>query len=90
VVDKHTNTLTNTHNIYSIFRDKLSLLWSSETHWKNVPDEDKIVLLSHMNNTGLLWFEEETMKKHKIDISPEYHHLLGDATGPMPKLVKST
>ena len=60
------------------------------TNWKNVPDEDKAVLLSHMNETGLLWFDEETMKKHKIDIASEYSHLLGDATGPKPKSAAST
>jgi hypothetical protein len=60
------------------------------TNWKNVPDEDKAVLLSHMNETGLLWFDEETMKKHKVDIASEYSHLLGDATGPKSKPAAST
>jgi hypothetical protein len=41
-----------------------------------------------MNDTGLLWFDEETMKKHNDKIPPEYSHLLGDATGPKSK--KST
>ena len=60
------------------------------TNWKNVSDEDKAVLLSHMNETGLLWFDEETMKKHKVQIPAEYSHLLGDATGPKPKQATST
>jgi hypothetical protein len=60
------------------------------TNWKNVPDEDKAALLSHMNETGLLWFDEETMKKHKVDIASEYSHLLGDATGPKSKPAAST
>ena len=60
------------------------------TNWKNVPDEDKAVLLSHMNETGLLWFDEETMKKHKVDIASKYSHLLGDATGPKSKPAAST
>jgi hypothetical protein len=60
------------------------------TNWKNVPDDDKAVLLSHMNETSLLWFDEETMKKHKVDFASEYSHLLGDATGPKPKPAAST
>jgi hypothetical protein len=43
-----------------------------------------------MNETGLLWFDEETMKKHKIDIASKYSHLLGDATGPKSKPAAST
>ena len=52
--------------------------------------EERFVLLSHMNETGLLWFDEETMKKHKVQIPAEYSHLLGDATGPKPKQATST
>jgi hypothetical protein len=55
------------------------------TNWKNVPNKDKLMLLSHMNSTGLLWFDEETMKKHKIEIAPKYAYLLGNATGPKTK-----
>jgi hypothetical protein len=58
------------------------------TSWKYVPDDDKAILLAHMNDTGLLWFDEETMKKHNVEIPSEYSHLLGDATGPKSK--KST
>jgi hypothetical protein len=41
-----------------------------------------------MNDTGLLWFYEEAMKKHNVKILSEYSYLLGDATGPKSK--KST
>ena len=60
------------------------------TNWRNVPDVDKAILLSHMNDTGLLWFDEETMKKHKAEIPSEYSHLLSDATGPKLKKATST
>ncbi len=59
------------------------------TNWKNVPNEDKLVLLSHMDSTGLLWFDKETMKKHKIKIAPKYDYLLGNAMGPKTKPAKS-
>jgi hypothetical protein len=55
------------------------------TNWKNVPDKDKPVLLLHMDSTGLLWFDKETMKKHNNEIAPKYAYLLRDATGPKPK-----
>jgi hypothetical protein len=55
------------------------------TNWKNVPDKDKPVLLLHMDSTGLLWFDEETMKKHNNEIAPKYAYLLGATTGPKPK-----
>ena len=60
------------------------------TNWKNVPDDDKNTLLAHMDDTGLLWFDEETMKKHKIEIPAKFSHLLGDATGPKAKQATST
>jgi len=60
------------------------------TNWKNVPDDDKTVLISHMHETGLLWFDEETMKKHKVEIASEYCYLLGNASGPKPKPAAST
>jgi hypothetical protein len=56
---------------------------------QNVPDEDKPVLLLHMDSTGLLWFNKETMKKHNNEIAPKYAYLLGDATGPKPKPARS-
>jgi hypothetical protein len=52
------------------------------TNWKNVPDEDKLVLYKHMDSTGLMWFDAATFEKHKIIIPPKYAHLLGNATGP--------
>ena len=55
------------------------------TNWRNVADVDKAILLSHMNDTGLLWFDEDTMKKHKAEIPSEYSHLLSNATGPKLK-----
>ncbi len=35
------------------------------TNWKNVPEEDKTALLSHMSETGFMWLDAETFKKHK-------------------------
>jgi hypothetical protein len=58
------------------------------TNWKNIPNKDKPVLLEHMNNTNLFWFNGETMEKHKINLAPKYAHLLGDASGPKPKAAK--
>ena len=56
------------------------------TNWKNVPDDDKMTLLKHMSATGLMWLDAETFTKHGITIAPEFAHLLGDATGPRPKM----
>jgi hypothetical protein len=55
------------------------------TNWKNVPNEDKLVLLKHMDSMGLMWFDAATFEKHKITIPPKYAHLLWDATGPRQK-----
>ena len=52
------------------------------TNWKNVPEEDRPILLKHMEKSGLMWLDAETFKKHEIVIAPEFAHLLGDATGP--------
>ncbi len=52
------------------------------TQWKCMPDEDKTALLKHMDKTGLLRLDKETLKKHKVIIAPKYTHLLGDANGP--------
>jgi hypothetical protein len=52
------------------------------TNWKNVPEDDRLTLLKHMANSGLMWLDAETFKKHEIVIAPEFAHLLGDATGP--------
>jgi hypothetical protein len=56
---------------------------------KNVPNEDKPMLLEHMNNTNLFWFDGEIIEKHKIKLAPKYAHLLGDTSGPKPKAAKS-
>jgi hypothetical protein len=57
------------------------------TNWKNVPKKDKPVLLSHMNEMGLMWLDAKTFEKHKQTqaIPSEFAHLLGNATGPKPK-----
>jgi hypothetical protein len=60
------------------------------TNWKNVPDEDKLILLNHMNTTVLMWLDAETFEKHKITIAPEFAHLLGDTTGPKKKATKKS
>jgi hypothetical protein len=60
------------------------------TNWKNLPGKDKLILLNHMNTTGLMWLDTETFEKHKITIAPEYAHLLGDATGPKKKATKKS
>ncbi len=44
------------------------------TNWKNVPDEDKITLLKHINSLGLMWLDAETFEKHKIMIAPKFAH----------------
>jgi hypothetical protein len=59
------------------------------TNWKNVPDEDKITLLKHMNSLGLMWLDAKTFEKHKIVIAPKFAHLLGDSMGPKQKAGKS-
>ena len=58
------------------------------TNWKNIPEDDRLTLLKHMDmdsKSGLMWLDAETFKKHDIVIAPEFIHLLGDATGPKPK-----
>jgi hypothetical protein len=55
------------------------------TNWKNVPEDDRPILLKHMAKTGLMWLDAETFKKHENIIAPEFTHLLGDATGPKQK-----
>ena len=57
------------------------------TNWKNVPEEDKPILLSHMKDTGLMWLDAETFVKHKTNqmIPSEFEHLLGDEAGPKQK-----
>ena len=55
------------------------------TNWKNVPEEDRLILLKHMEKSGLMWLDAETFKKHENAIAPEFVHLLSNATGPKQK-----
>jgi hypothetical protein len=59
------------------------------TTWKNIPDEDKAVLLIHMNETNKMWLDSETFTKHKVTIAFKFSHLLGNASGPKQKSSKS-
>jgi len=44
-----------------------------------------------MEKSGMMWLDAETFKKHGVMITPEFAHLLGDATGPKkPSSDKST
>ena len=61
------------------------------TTWKNIPDEDKLLLLKkHMSESKNLWLNAETFSKHKITLVPEFAHLLGDALGPTGKEATTT
>ncbi len=55
------------------------------TTWKDIPDEDKLVLLKHMNNTKKMWLDANTFLKNKLSIVAKVTHLLGDALGPKQK-----
>ncbi len=57
------------------------------TNCKNVPENDKVTLLKHMESTGLMWLDADTFNEHKIMIAPEYAHLLGNTTGPKTKKI---
>jgi hypothetical protein len=52
---------------------------------KNVPEDNRLILLKHMEKSGLMWLDAETFKKHENAIAPKFAHLLGDATGPKRK-----
>jgi hypothetical protein len=58
------------------------------TNWKNVPEANKPVLLSLMNETGLMWLNAETFEKHKQTqaIPSEFVHFLGNTAGPNQRL----
>jgi hypothetical protein len=60
------------------------------TTWKNIPDEDKMVLLKHMDDTKNMWLDAETFQKHKITMAPKFTHLLGDVPGLKQKENEST
>jgi hypothetical protein len=51
------------------------------TNWKNVPEDDRLILLNHMAKSGLMWLDAVTFNKHENIIAPGFTHLLGDATG---------
>ncbi len=51
------------------------------TTWKNIPNEDKLVLLKHMSESKNLWLDAKTFSKHKIMLAPKFTYLLGDASG---------
>jgi hypothetical protein len=52
------------------------------TNSKNVPNEDKAVLLTHMDEKKKMRLNAEMFARHKVTIAPEFSHLLGDALGP--------
>ena len=70
------------HERKCIFNHLLCKNGKHYTNWKNVPEEDRPILLKHMAKSGLMWLDAETFKKHEVVIAPEFAHLLGDATGP--------
>jgi hypothetical protein len=55
--------------------------------YKFIPTDDRKAILSHMDTTKLLWFDETTMMKHNMndEIPSEYKYLLGNASGPKAK-----
>jgi hypothetical protein len=60
------------------------------TTWKNVPDKDKAVLLTHMDGKKKMWLNANMFARHKVTIAPEFSHLLGDALGPKQSTSGST
>jgi hypothetical protein len=60
------------------------------TNWKNVPNDNKVTLLKHMDSLRLVWLDVKTIEKHKIVIALEFAHLLGDATGPKQKAAQKS
>jgi hypothetical protein len=57
---------------------------------KNVPNKDKAVLLTHMDEKKKMWLDAEAFARHKVTIAPEFSHLLGDALGPKQRSSGST
>ncbi len=47
--------------------------------FNNVEPGDKPKILKHFDTTGNAWLDAKTFQRHKIDVPPEYTHLLGDA-----------
>ncbi len=60
------------------------------TTWKKVPDKDKAVLLTHMDEKKKMWLDVKMFARHKVTIAPEFSHLLGDALGPKQRSSGST
>jgi len=63
------------------------------TNWKHVPDNDKLTIMKHMDETGsAAWLDAETFEKHNSSIPPEFAHLLvlGDASGPKKMAAKKS
>ncbi len=59
------------------------------TTWKIILDENKAMLLAHMDGKKKMRLDSETFSKHKVAIAPKFLHLLGDASGPKQKSSKS-
>ena len=53
--------------------------------FNNVEPGDKPKILKHFDTTGNAWLDAKTFQRHKIDVPPEYTHLLGDTFGPSGK-----
>ncbi len=66
-------------------KPKQAYKFSHAVTWKSIKEEDQKEILKHCNTTNNLWFDKETMKKHKSELPKEYTHLLGNALGPKPK-----
>ncbi len=76
-----------THEKKCNYPHQLCIHGKHYTNWKNIPEEDKPALLSHMSEMRFMRLDAETFEKHKQmqTIPSEFAHLLGDATGPKPK-----
>ncbi len=42
------------------------------TTWKNVPNKDKAVLLTHMDKKKKMWLNAKTFARHKVTIAPKF------------------
>ena len=80
----------NSHGYKCPFPHQLCKTGKHFTNWKHVPDNDKLTILKHMDETGSAWLDAETFEKHNSSIPPEFAHLLGDASGPKNKTAKKS
>ena len=80
----------NSHGYKCPFPHQLCKTGKHFTNWKHVPDNDKLTILKHMDETGSAWLDAETFEKHNSSIPPEFAHLLGDASGPKNKAAKKS